>query len=84
MKPRRPSFALDYIEETVDCYIRCVNSNISGRFKDDIDWSHDVLEEYFSITEKSALRDRELKNSANTRQVQVPQKMLKRSLITVY
>lgn len=60
MKPRRPSFALDYLEETVNCYIRCIESNLSSRFTSDIHWSRNVLEKYFSITESSTLRNRML------------------------
>lgn len=50
MQPRRPVFALDYIDETVEFYEQAVK----GFKEKDIDtselaWAHNVLEEYFSV-----------------------------------
>ncbi|MDY6781370.1 MAG: nitroreductase family protein [Cyanobacteriota bacterium] len=50
MRPRREFFALDYIKETVDCY----QKSIVSKGKDisestELQWAHDVLEEYFNI-----------------------------------
>lgn len=47
MEPRRDVFALDYIEETTDAYIkvsRAVCSDVSQ-----MKWFHDVLQEFFSV-----------------------------------
>ena len=46
MQPRRDMFASAYIEETVDCYVRCVNA---GSLCDsELKWATDVLSAYFS------------------------------------
>lgn len=49
MRPRRRLFALDYIDETVVNYR---NLSIRGVVQDSglLDWSHDVLAEFFSVT----------------------------------
>ena len=52
MRPRRRSFALGYIEETVDCYARALKISEgpcleSGERK----WVHDVLSLYFSVVD---------------------------------
>lgn len=46
MRPRRDMFASAYIEETVDCYTRCVKA---GTLCDsELKWATDVLMAYFS------------------------------------
>lgn len=52
MRPRRKSFARDYIVETVAAYKKnfersCEDKNVP----DELLWSHDVLREYFSVVE---------------------------------
>jgi nitroreductase len=52
MRPRRVTFAEDYIGETVDCYASLVN--LAERDPDLVDadelqWSHDVLTNYFDV-----------------------------------
>lgn len=47
MKPRREVFAEDYIEKTVDTFIKLKNISEST---ETINWANDVLSEYFSIT----------------------------------
>jgi nitroreductase len=50
MRPRRPSFAADYILETVECYSRAIFAwNQRGNeASSEIGWAYDVLSEYFS------------------------------------
>lgn len=45
--PRRDIFALDYISETVHCYIQCVRRNPNNFQQTDILWATDVLGAYF-------------------------------------
>jgi nitroreductase len=50
MRPRRPTFALDYIGETVDCYARLVELSRTAPEAIDADelrWARDVLAAYF-------------------------------------
>jgi nitroreductase len=48
MRPRREIFGLDYIEETVNSYKNAVlNEDISNPLE--LQWSHDVLSEYFRV-----------------------------------
>tara|TARA_Y100001973_G_scaffold94750_1_gene147184 strand:+ start:3332 stop:4408 length:1077 start_codon:yes stop_codon:yes gene_type:complete len=47
MRPRRPSFAADYIGETVDCFRQALTStSIESR---ELKWANDVLHNYFDI-----------------------------------
>lgn len=50
MKPRRDVFALDYIEETVQNYSQLVKENANPLQNQDLNWAHDVLNEYFKVT----------------------------------
>jgi nitroreductase len=54
-RPRRSVFAVDYIEETVDNYVRAVILHVDGPGQDDVElqWATDVLGEYFNVTDKS-------------------------------
>ena len=59
MRPRRDVFALAYIGETVDCYIKCaVSRSICSK---ELKWATDVLTEYFNVVtltdELQALKD---------------------------
>jgi nitroreductase len=52
MQPRRPVFARDYIDETIDFYEEAIaqyhrNEDSLDRFE--IEWAHDVLRQYFSL-----------------------------------
>lgn len=50
MQPRKDIFALDYIDETVECYGKSVlikGKDISE--STELQWAHDVLEQYFNI-----------------------------------
>lgn len=51
MKPRRDSFAKDYIMETVEWYVTLVNSdNVKQNHdKGELVWAHNVLTEYFEV-----------------------------------
>lgn len=51
-RPRRDVFALDYIEETVDAYQQAISEDCSSDVIG-VAWAHDVLTEYFSITDSS-------------------------------
>lgn len=48
MRPRRVPFGLNYIEETVDAYIRAVASKVVEARE--LAWARDVLQEYMAIT----------------------------------
>ena len=51
MRPRRPVFAVDYIRETMDGYLKLLERHcITGVGSDELQWSHDVLSEYFRAT----------------------------------
>lgn len=52
MRPRRDTFASAYIEETVDCYVRCVNAKTLCA--SELKWAADVLTAYFSAVINSA------------------------------
>ncbi|MDN7126972.1 nitroreductase family protein [Pseudidiomarina sp. 1ASP75-14] len=47
MRPRRASFAADYIGETVNCFRDAANAKSLD--PSELQWAHDVLDEYFSI-----------------------------------
>lgn len=47
MRPRRDVFAFDYIDETVNAYVRTVAE--SGVDTDLVVWAKDVLDEYFGV-----------------------------------
>jgi nitroreductase len=53
MKPRRPLFAEKYIQETVECYARCVNDKKIE--KAELIWANDVLVEYFEVVSDSEI-----------------------------
>ncbi len=52
MQPRRDTFALDYIQETVECYAAMVENCGAKRSHCDseLKWARDVLTEYFAVT----------------------------------
>lgn len=47
MRPRRPSFAADYIGETVTMFLRAQQSTRISQVE--LKWAHDVLTEYFAV-----------------------------------
>src|SRR5680860_720301 len=54
MQPRRPIFARDYIGETIDFYEQVVNQfcgNKDSMDVSEIQWSHNVLDRYFSTVD---------------------------------
>ncbi|TXI85641.1 MAG: nitroreductase family protein [Cupriavidus sp.] len=59
MRPRRPIFALDYIEETVDAYVKVLpqDREVPERARE-VQWFTDVLATYFSSVEPHRLTDR--------------------------
>lgn len=58
MRPRRGIFALDYIEATVDAYARALEDHLRGGVpREDIQWAHDVLAEYFSVVDAHPVVD---------------------------
>jgi len=53
MRPRKEVFALDYIEETVNAYEAALKASQNGRSGfpvEQLQWTHDVLSEYFDVT----------------------------------
>ena len=59
-KPRRDVFALQYIEETVECYAASLKETDPARrvASTEMNWAHDVLNEYFNVTGSHPLIDR--------------------------
>lgn len=53
MHPKRPLFALNYIEETLDVYLNALKLKSTNHDTGQIKWAHDVLEEYFKISDDS-------------------------------
>jgi len=54
MENRRTRFALDYIQETVECYTSILARSADTRLElGEIHWAHDVLSEYFSVVDKT-------------------------------
>lgn len=48
IRPRSDIFALEYIEETVECYKQCVIEESLSDL-DELQWSRDVLKNYFEV-----------------------------------
>jgi nitroreductase len=54
MRPRKTIFATTYIEETIDAYSMALSYYTSQKqMPDEMRWAHDVLKEYFTITDNS-------------------------------
>jgi nitroreductase len=56
MRPRRPVFALDYLEETIEFYEAAVaGSDADGPHIDphELAWAHDVIAAYFAVVDDS-------------------------------
>ncbi|WP_051333576.1 nitroreductase family protein [Aliagarivorans marinus] len=51
MRPRRSAFGKDYLNETLDCYSRCLNAASIDR--QELQWAYDVLTAYFSVVDLS-------------------------------
>ncbi|MDO6426508.1 nitroreductase family protein [Thalassotalea sp. 1_MG-2023] len=60
MQPRREIFAEAYIEETVECFRKCIAS--SSICSDELKWAQDVLVSYFAI-----VGDSDIINNAKAR-----------------
>lgn len=57
MKPRRDIFALEYINDAIDCYEQLAQSS-SGDQNDEVNWAHDVLALYFKVTGSHPIIDK--------------------------
>lgn len=56
MQPRRPVFALDYIQETLDLYENAVlATRVQKRANNEVIWAYDVLVSYFDVCSGSEL-----------------------------
>ncbi|AWL11241.1 hypothetical protein HMF8227_00745 [Saliniradius amylolyticus] len=53
MRPRRPVFAEQYIQETVEAFAKMVNSRTSC--EQELKWATDVLTDYFDVVEPTAV-----------------------------
>ena len=54
MENRRDIFARDYIQETVECYTHILQNEDSALLDcGEMQWAHDILKEYFSVTDSS-------------------------------
>ena len=60
MRPRRSVFALDYVQETVDAYAHLIQEQDKNddRRREELAWAHDVISEYFKITDKHPRTDK--------------------------
>ncbi|WP_223148914.1 nitroreductase family protein [Aquimarina sp. RZ0] len=61
MKERRAVFALDYIEETVEAYIKVITGSLESVSRKNIKWYSDVLTNYFEVVDSSNEKLRKLK-----------------------
>lgn len=59
MRPLRPTFALDYIGETLDCYAHALENTLGteGASRDELQWAHDVFARYFAASAAHPLVD---------------------------
>ena len=62
MKNRRPTFAMDYIEETVNAYNQFISVKTEGSSAKNTKWYKDVLTRYFEVVDITNPKLRELKN----------------------
>lgn len=54
MRPRRPVFALDYLDETIEFYEKAITAGTAeagGIEAEELTWAHNVLTDYFSIVD---------------------------------
>lgn len=58
MRPRREIFALEYIEATVNCYEQSLLAGEAGLDAKEMQWTFDVLTQYFSIVGSHPLIDK--------------------------
>ena len=58
MRPRKPVFALDYIQLTVDVYQTVLTSNRQNTYCDLLQWAVDVLSAYFSVVDPDPVIDK--------------------------
>ncbi len=67
MKPRRSVFGLEYISDTVTCYKQvAATTPLNASTRDELQWAHDVLEKYFSVTDlHPIIEEAKFKFSAN-------------------
>ncbi len=62
MRPRRDVFAVDYVRETMDCFVKAVQKDCGCELSDqEYLWARDVLGEYFSVTGSHAVIDEQRK-----------------------
>lgn len=57
MRPRRDTFAVGYIEQTVNAYERCTRAALPCD-DGELQWAHDVLAEYFAVSGPHPVVDR--------------------------
>jgi nitroreductase len=57
MRPRKAVFALDYIGETMDCFVALSANKVADFNEGQLKWSTDVLNEYFSVISSNPVLD---------------------------
>jgi nitroreductase len=57
MRPRRPVFAIDYIEETTASYCNLAGADGCEAVQDELLWARDVLDTYFCVSGEHAAVD---------------------------
>ena len=74
MKNRRPLFAMEYIEETLDAYVKVTNiKNTQEISSKNFKWYNDVLENYFSVVDQNDPKVKHLKEIFDTHKVKTRQ-----------
>jgi nitroreductase len=66
MRPRRAIYALDYIEETVDAYLRVHQNERKKEYTHSLEWARAVLEKYFDACGEHKLITRSLRKFNST------------------
>lgn len=62
MKNRRPLFALEYIEETVEAYVKVISADYQEKLSTkNLKWYSDVLQNYFDVVDLSNPKIKEIK-----------------------
>lgn len=64
MRPRRPIFALDFIEETIDVFLKIQSSGVVSDYPVSTQWAYCVIREYFNTVGSHPRIDRARKNFA--------------------
>ncbi|WP_040302683.1 nitroreductase family protein [Algoriphagus machipongonensis] len=59
MRPRRDVFAVEYLRETVDCYLGVMAKSKEKKHGNQVKWFTDVISEYFEVVKSHPIVDKE-------------------------